>query len=216
VKLFSQGRYATITSTLALVVALGGTSYAAVAITGADIKNGTVTTADIKNHNLTLKDFAASTKAGLTGAAGAAGAAGAPGAKGDAGIQGVPGIQGLIGPSDAYSDRDTGSTDLTTGTDAKVISLQLDAGSYVVLATASVAHTAGTASTVTCSLSYNGGPSDDSSATSDAAASTTTLNSQLTATFAGATEVDYYCHQDGGANAIARPRMDAIKVGAVH
>jgi hypothetical protein len=208
--LFSQGRYATVVSTAALVVALGGTSYAAVAITGADIKDGTVTTADVKNHNLKLKDFAGTTRAGLTGATGS------PGAKGDPGIQGIQGIQGSIGPSHAYSDRDNGATDLATGTDLKAIFLTLDSGSYAMFATATVEHTGGTASMVTCSLSFNGGPSDDSSATSGTADSTTTLNSQLTATFAATTEVDYYCHQDGGTNAIARPRIDVIKVGAVN
>jgi hypothetical protein len=46
-KLFTQGRYATVASTAALVVALGGTSYAAAQITSADIKDGTIQTKDI-------------------------------------------------------------------------------------------------------------------------------------------------------------------------
>ncbi len=46
-KLFTQGRYATVASTAALIVALGGTSYAAVKITSADIKDGTIQTQDI-------------------------------------------------------------------------------------------------------------------------------------------------------------------------
>ena len=46
-KLFTQGRYATVASTAALVVALGGTSYAAVKITSADIKDGTIQTKDL-------------------------------------------------------------------------------------------------------------------------------------------------------------------------
>ena len=46
-KLFTQGRYATIASTAALVVALGGTSYAAAQITSSDIKDGTILTQDI-------------------------------------------------------------------------------------------------------------------------------------------------------------------------
>jgi hypothetical protein len=47
-KTISSGRYAAVTSTLALVIALGGTSYAAAKITGRDIKDNTVTTADVK------------------------------------------------------------------------------------------------------------------------------------------------------------------------
>jgi hypothetical protein len=48
-KLFTQGRYATVASTAALVVALGGTSYAAAQITSADIKDGTIQTQDFNS-----------------------------------------------------------------------------------------------------------------------------------------------------------------------
>ena len=56
-KLFTSGRYAAVASTLALAVALGGTSYAAVKITGASIQNDTVTTKDIKDKTLKVKDL---------------------------------------------------------------------------------------------------------------------------------------------------------------
>jgi hypothetical protein len=46
-KLFRSGSYATVASTAALVVALGGTSYAAVQITSGDIKDGTIQTQDL-------------------------------------------------------------------------------------------------------------------------------------------------------------------------
>jgi hypothetical protein len=46
-KLFTSGRYATVASTFALVVALGGTSYAAAQITSANIKDGTIQTRDV-------------------------------------------------------------------------------------------------------------------------------------------------------------------------
>ena len=42
---------------LALVVATGGTSYAAVMITGADVKNGSLTGKDLKSHSVTGKDI---------------------------------------------------------------------------------------------------------------------------------------------------------------
>ena len=45
-KLFTSGRYAAVASTAALVVALGGTSYAAAQITSGDIKDGTIQTKD--------------------------------------------------------------------------------------------------------------------------------------------------------------------------
>lgn len=47
---------AMIVALLALVVAMGGTSYAAITITGKNIKNGTVTGADLKNSSVTGAD----------------------------------------------------------------------------------------------------------------------------------------------------------------
>jgi len=56
-RLFRKGSYANITATAALVVALGGTSYAAGLITSAQIKNGTVASIDVKNGTLSNKDL---------------------------------------------------------------------------------------------------------------------------------------------------------------
>lgn len=103
-QIFGRGRYANVTSTLALVVALSGTAYAANTIRSGDIVNGQVKRADIannavtsgkvKNGSLLKKDFKASelaTLRGPAGATGATGAPGAPGAKGDKGDKGDPG-----------------------------------------------------------------------------------------------------------------------------
>src|SRR4051794_9644745 len=49
--------YADITATLALFVALGGSSYAAAKLTGRDIKDGTVTGRDVRNGSLGAADF---------------------------------------------------------------------------------------------------------------------------------------------------------------
>lgn len=46
-KLFASSRYAAVASTAALVVALGGTSYAASQITSSDIKDGTIQAKDL-------------------------------------------------------------------------------------------------------------------------------------------------------------------------
>jgi hypothetical protein len=90
---------ATVISTVALVVALGGTSYAALTITSAnvknnslksvDVRNNALKSADVRNGSLLAKDFRAGQlpagaqgpagPAGPTGPAGAAGAAGPPG-----------------------------------------------------------------------------------------------------------------------------------------
>ena len=48
--------YTNVTATLALFVALGGSSYAAVTLTGANVKNGTVTGSDLKNESLEGRD----------------------------------------------------------------------------------------------------------------------------------------------------------------
>jgi hypothetical protein len=89
-RIFSDGRYANVTATLALVLALTGTSYAALTITGRDIKNGSVksrdlgkssvTSAKVKDRSLLRKDF----RSGQL-------PRGPRGAKGDKGDQGDPG-----------------------------------------------------------------------------------------------------------------------------
>jgi hypothetical protein len=62
--------YAHVTSTLALVVALSGTAYAATTITSANIKNNTIQSKDIKNHAIKSTDLAAKAKAEIRGQAG--------------------------------------------------------------------------------------------------------------------------------------------------
>jgi hypothetical protein len=51
-KVLGSARAANVTALLALVVALGGTSYAAVTITGKNVKNSSLTGADIKNNSV--------------------------------------------------------------------------------------------------------------------------------------------------------------------
>jgi hypothetical protein len=97
-RVFSSGRYANVTATMALVVALGGTSYAAGtlaknsigsgqlkrgAVANSDLRANAVTSAKVRNGALLLKDFKANQIP--------AGAKGAPGATGATGLQGPPG-----------------------------------------------------------------------------------------------------------------------------
>ncbi len=49
--------YSNVAATLALFVALGGTSFAAVSITGSDVRNGSLTGTDLKNESVTGKDI---------------------------------------------------------------------------------------------------------------------------------------------------------------
>ena len=114
-RIFGSGRYANVTATMALVVALGGTSYAAVAlpknsvgsgqlrpgaVAKTDIRANAVTSGKVKNFSLLAKDFkAGQLPAGAKGATGAAGAAGPVGPKGDTGAYPtvLPSGQTLIG-----------------------------------------------------------------------------------------------------------------------
>jgi hypothetical protein len=94
--IFGNGRYANVTATMALVVALGGSAYAANTIRSSDIKNGqvkqvdlannAVTSGKVRNGSLLSKDF----KSGQlpSGPRGSTGATGANGPKGDAGAPG--------------------------------------------------------------------------------------------------------------------------------
>jgi hypothetical protein len=49
--------YGSVTATIALIAALGGTSYAAVTITGKNIRNDTITSADIRNDSIASRDI---------------------------------------------------------------------------------------------------------------------------------------------------------------
>ena len=121
-------------SVVALFVALGGTSYAALTITGKNVKNGSLTTKDIKDNSLTsadvrdrslrLRDFrsgelpnAQRGPAGPAGPAGAAGAAGSAiasarvGASGDVDASVSKNIAFVASPSDGlYCLNDTAGT----------------------------------------------------------------------------------------------------------
>ena len=101
--LFKNGRYANVASTLALVVALGGTSYAAVAIPknsvgSKQIINSSVKSTDIKNGSLQGADFqAGQIPPGAQGPAGPVGIAGATGPAGPAGAAGPAGTARAFG-----------------------------------------------------------------------------------------------------------------------
>src|SRR3954451_1850488 len=97
--------YANVIGTLALFVALGGSSYAAL-----KLPKNSVTSAQVKNGTLLAKDFKkGQLKAGPTGAVGAKGATGDRGLGGPAGPfgpigeQGTKGDRGLDGSAKAYA-----------------------------------------------------------------------------------------------------------------
>ncbi len=98
--------YANVVATLALFVALGGSSYAAIVVTGKNVKDNTLTTRDIKNGSLLKADFKPRQlpvgprgPTGPPGATGPQGATGLPGAKGETGAPGATGARGAPGIS---------------------------------------------------------------------------------------------------------------------
>lgn len=127
--------FANVTSMMALMVALGGTSYAAATLSansvgsaqikkngvaGTDIRSNAITSAKVKNGSLKAVDFAAKQlPAGATGATGATGAQGLKGdtgAKGATGLPGAKGDTGTVGAATVVSA--TATVDLADGTKA--------------------------------------------------------------------------------------------------
>jgi hypothetical protein len=123
----SKLSFANITSMMALTIALGGTSYAAItlphnsvgssqikssAVKNSDLGSSAVTSGKVKNGTLLSKDFkAGQIPAGPAGPAGATGAKGATGATGAQGIQGIRGATGALGAVTARSF--TATVDMT-------------------------------------------------------------------------------------------------------
>ena len=115
---------------LALVVALGGTSYAAVKLPA-----GSVGTKQIRKHAVTPSKLSAKTVQQLKGGTGPQGIQGPRGLPGAAGEPGTPGQPGATGPSDAYVDREDAIVALPTDhTATQVAALSLPAGSYTLVA----------------------------------------------------------------------------------
>lgn len=93
--------YANVTATLAIFIALGGSSYAALKVTGRNVVDGSLTGKDIKKRSVSLDRLRGSLPTGPKGDKGDAGAAGAAGTQGAQGPQGPQGAQGPAGPVDA-------------------------------------------------------------------------------------------------------------------
>ena len=113
--------FANVVSLLALFVALGGTSYAAIVVTSKNVKNNSLTSADVRNGTLLKKDFKkGQVPLGSRGPAGPSGATGAPGPKGDTGGRGDTGPRGETGTVDTSSFYDKAASDrrFDTGTGA--------------------------------------------------------------------------------------------------
>jgi hypothetical protein len=209
--LFKNGRYANVASTLALIVALGGTSYAAVAIPknsvgSPQIINSSVKSKDVKNGTLKKVDFKASElPVGPQGPAGPAGPAGA---------------QGPIGPSNGYSV-DSGTNVLAwTGAEQTVSTLNVPAGNYVLFANVLGNNNTAAVASLNCKLRLNGVVIDSGFDSVDVDSSAADLDRAYiplggAATAAAATTATVTCTSSQASGNWLNRVITAIKVGSI-
>jgi hypothetical protein len=142
---------------LALFVALGGTSYAAVnlparSVGSKQLKKNAVASSKVKNGSLQAADLSSTARAALKGQQGAAGAAGSPGARGAA---------GPAGPTASAAVSQATSASLNT-TDVDVMHADIKTtfnSTLVANATANLVRDAGGSGNLHCRLQMAAGPS---------------------------------------------------------
>jgi hypothetical protein len=221
-----------IVALVALSVALGGTSYAAIklpknSVGSQQIKTNAVTGAKVKDGSLFANDFASGQlPRGPKGDAGPAGPRGADGPVGPPGAQGAAGSSGPAGPpgqSNGYST--TGAeTTLPTVANARVTVASLGllpAGSYVLNWTATAYEVNNSEEIVGCSARVNGQPVSDSgvvAGNNPGAGRVLTVASTRGVTLAVASEVDLQCWSDQPRSQppkILSPHMTAVQIGTM-
>jgi hypothetical protein len=137
--------YANVMATIAVFVALGGSSYAALTVTGKNVKNSSLTGKDVKNNSLTGSDvkglksgdiadrslLSQDFKAGQLPA----------------------GAAGPRGPSDAFVADESDTLFTTVNTTRTVLgTLNLPAGKYVIFAKATLNNNGATVASWDCDL----------------------------------------------------------------
>jgi hypothetical protein len=204
-RILGNGRYANVTATMALIVALGGSAYAANTVRSRDIKNGevkrvdlannAVTSGKVRNGTLLSKDF----RRGQI----PAGATGRTGPKGD---------KGDPGPSDVFQAfRNAISPPvLPDNATTTLVTLPLAAGKYVIFGKLDFDG----GGTMTCRLRA-GGDSDRMLATAGGVGGWN-CNMQLVHEFAAAGSAILEIDTPPGAGARAGDaKVTAIRVGAL-
>jgi hypothetical protein len=139
--------YANVMSSVAVFIALGGTSYAVArdSVGTVQLKNNAVTSGKVRNRSLTAKDIAPGVLAG--------------GRRGPRGATGPTGAAGARGPSDAYVDSGTITKPLSTAANVPTNVAQLanlPAGSYVLSAAWQVGDFTNGGEIAGCAISVNG------------------------------------------------------------
>lgn len=154
--------HGTIVAYVALFVALGGTSYAAItlkrsSVKGTHIARNAVTSPKVKDRSLLARDFAAGQlPRGEPGAPGQRGPQGEPGQNGAPGADGAPGQNGQTGargPSNTFATlHNATGTVFITNAEHTLATLDLPAGNYAFTASAQV----GDGGTWTCRIRNQG------------------------------------------------------------
>jgi hypothetical protein len=126
----SKLTYANVMATIAVFIALGGSSYAALRITGKNVTDGTLSGKDIKNQSLTGGDVKNGTLAPTDFKRDALPA----GPRGEQGPQGEPGPPGAPASVAGYGGR--ASNFVLNGSGSTVVSKNLPAGKYLLHANA--------------------------------------------------------------------------------
>jgi hypothetical protein len=147
--------YANVVATLALVLALGGTTVAGASslLTGHDVKDASLTGADIQNDSLTGADI----RPGSVGsnALSLAARANLRGARGDAGPQGATGIAGPQGdPGVGVTTLNASGADVANYHDLDTLATATlpQAGDYVIFARLEATNTGATDDNLNCGL----------------------------------------------------------------
>ncbi len=149
--------YANVVATLGLLIALGGTSYAAVKIDGSNVRDASLTGRDVRNGSLTGRDVRDRSigrrdlKVKLTGMPGRRGAAGPAGNPGPRGIPGPRGAVGQRGPSLGVFARSSTRTDVPADT-GTIESVSLDKGHWILSGSGFIRNDGPTDSSGLCSL----------------------------------------------------------------
>jgi hypothetical protein len=154
--------YASVTATLALMLAIGGTTAVGAqalltgrnvkdeSLTGADVQNDSLTGADIRAGSLGSNLFSSIARANLRGQTGPAGAKGDTGATGATGPQGPAGL----GITTAQVNGDD-VTNFQDGTLLATVPLA-KAGDYVLFVDVTAHNTGAVAGSMNCGLSLDG------------------------------------------------------------
>ena len=198
---------ALVVASVALLVALAGTGYAAIRLPAnsvgtVQLKAGAVTAPKVKIHSLLRADF----KPGQI-PAGARGPAGFPGPPGPVG---APGAAGPAGPSAAYSKLVVGPVTLTTVASTLASLTIPQAGNYVLVAKAYATTTA--SAEITCQL-VTGGEFDQSKV--HAFNTSQTITTMIAHQYSAASTAAFNCSSTTTAGSLNYIRVVATQVGSL-